>query len=109
MTKDEILQKSRAQKEDEGVIYMQNKGYSFGIVGLSILFFALAIIYLFVGGHNLNVPFAMMCGYQGSENIGRFVAGREAKNLVWGIVLSILSLTFLAAYLFIDVLGVIVF
>ncbi len=109
MNRDEILKKSREQKEDEGVKFIANKGMSYGIIGLSVMFFAMAIIFMFVGGHNLNVPFAMMTAYQGAENIGRYSAGGGKQTLFWGIVLTVLAVVFLLAYLLIDVLGVIVF
>ncbi len=109
MNKDEILERSRKQKEDEGIAFIENKGMSYGVIGMSVMFFSLAIIFIFVGGDNLSVPFAMMTAYQGAENIGKYSAGREKKDLVWGIILSITAVVFLMSYLLIDVLGVIVF
>ena len=33
MNRDEILQRSRAEKEDEGKTFLENRGRRFGVVG----------------------------------------------------------------------------
>lgn len=109
MNRDEILKKSRAQKEDEGTTFIENRGKTYGIIGLSAMFFMLAVIFIFVGGHNLNVPFSMMCAYQGAENIGKYSANKAKSNLIAGIIMSLTSMGFFMAYLLIDVLKVIVY
>ncbi len=107
MNRDEILKKSRAEKEDEGVKFIANKGMSYGVIGLSLAFFAFAAIYIFAGGNNLNVPFSMICAYQGAENIGKYTANKRKLNLVWGVILSAAAIALLTAYLLFDVMGVI--
>ena len=109
MNRDEILKKSREQKEDEGTTFIENRGKTYGVIGLSTMFFMLAAIFIFVGGHNLNVPFSMMCAYQGAENIGKYSANKATSNLIWGIIMISTSILFLMAYLLIDVLKVIVY
>lgn len=106
MDRDEILTRSRQQKEDEGLMFIENQGKAYGVIGLTIMFFALAMVYVSVGGYNMNVPLSMMCAYQGAENFGKYSAGKGKTNLVWGIILSMAAVAFFMAYLLIDVLGV---
>ena len=49
MNKDEILRKSREQKEDEGVIHAENAGRRYGFIGLSITLAAYMILFAFGG------------------------------------------------------------
>ena len=109
MNKDEILKKSREQKEDEGVIHTENKCRVFGFMGLSIMMAILAIIFVFIGGANMNVPFSMWCAYLGAEGFGKYSTSKNKSQLIVGIITSLAAALFLGAYLFIDVLGVIVY
>ncbi len=43
MKKEEILEKSRAEKKDEGVEFALEKGRLYGVTGMTLLYFALLI------------------------------------------------------------------
>ena len=62
MNKDEILRKSREQKEDEGVIHAENAGRRYGFIGLSITLAAYMILFAF-GVGNFFIPMSFWCAF----------------------------------------------
>ena len=63
MNKDEILRKSREQKEDEGVIHAENAGRRYGFIGLSITLAAYMILFAFWGRKFLHSNEFLVCVY----------------------------------------------
>ena len=43
MNRDEILQRSRAEKEDEGNTFLENRGRRFGVVGFCTMYILLVV------------------------------------------------------------------
>ena len=43
MNRDEILQRSRAEKEDEGNTFLENRGRRFGVVGFCAMYILLVV------------------------------------------------------------------
>ena len=97
MEKQEILEKSRQEKVDEGVTYAENKGRRYGEIGFSLLIAAF-IIYNWIKGLDCYLLFTLFWGYLAAEGLGKYQVRRERKFL-WGIVFgAIASLCFLLCY-----------
>ena len=47
MTKEEILERSRKEKKDEGTEYMMNRGRRYGVMAMSSMFIILAVFNLY--------------------------------------------------------------
>ncbi len=108
MNKDEILKRSREQKEDEGVIHQENIGRRYGFYGLSAMFSIYALIFIFIGG-NLTVPMSLWFAFSGAELLGKYRTYKRKQDLFGSIVLILVSIGFLLSYLLIDLLKVIVY
>ena len=88
MDKNEILEKSRQEKEDEGVTYAENEGRRYGEISFCLLIIAV-LVYDFAKGLDNYLPMSLLWAY---------LARRERKFL-WGIVFgAIASLCFLLCY-----------
>lgn len=104
MEKDEILKRSREQKEDEGVTFAQNKGRRYGIVGFGCVFIVIALFNLFKGQDNF-VPFAMFWAYAGAEALGQYSVTKKKSFLISTIAAAIAVVCFLACYI-LKILGI---
>ena len=103
MNKDEILEKSRAQKKDEGEEFAENKGRRAGVVAFCIIF----IIILFFNtatGQNNFAPYSMFWAYMAAEAYGKYRVTKEKKLLVTLVFAAIASVLFLACHV-IEVMG----
>ena len=49
MDRDEILRRSRAEKEDEGNTFLENKGRRWGVAGFCSLYILLVVFNLITG------------------------------------------------------------
>lgn len=105
MNKDEILRKSREQKEDEGMIHADNSGRRYGFIGLTIMFAAHVILVLFFGG-NFAVPMSLWCAFTGVECFGKYKANSRKSDLFCGFVLCFAAVVFFLSYLLWDLLKV---
>lgn len=101
MNKDEILKRSREQKEDEGVIYSDNTGRRYGFIGLNIMLSAYMILVVFFGG-NFAIPMSFWCAFTGAECLGKHKATGSKGELLGGIVLCVAAILFLLSYVLID-------
>ena len=58
MNRDEILQRSRAAKEDEGNTFLENRGRRFGVVGFCAMYILLVVFNFATGqsSYALHAP-----------------------------------------------------
>ena len=103
MDKGEILKKSREQKEDEGVVFADNKGRRFGVVAFSSVFVILMIFNLFTGQNNFAL-YSMFWAYVAAEAYGKHSVTKKKVYITTTVVAAIATLVFLACH-FINVLG----
>ena len=111
MEKQDILEKSRREKTDEGVTYAENAGRRYGMIAFCLLNSAVIlynlvkgldssamILYNLVKGLDSYLPLALFWGYLAAEGLGKYQARRERKYL-WVVVCgAIASLCFLLCY-----------
>lgn len=105
MNKDEILRKSREQKEDEGVMYVDNSGRIYGFIGLTIMFAAHVILVLFFDG-NFAIPMSLWCAFTGAECLGKYKANSRKSELFGGFILCFTAVMFFLSYLLRDLMKV---
>lgn len=100
MKKEEILERSRNEKRDEGKEFTFDSGRKFGAVGMLIIFSFLGFYNLY---HNLRETnyalLAMFFGYLGCESIGIYHITRKTKDFINIIVACLLSICFMILYL----------
>ena len=97
MDKNEILEKSRQEKEDEGVTYAENEGRRYGEISFCLLIIAV-LVYDFAKGLDNYLPMSLLWAYLAAQALGKYQARREHKYL-WVVVCgAIASLCFLLCY-----------
>ncbi len=106
MNKDAILQKSREQKEDEGIIFSDNIGRRYGFIGLNIMLSAYIFLVVFFGG-NFVIPMSFWCAFTGAECYGKYKATAQKTEFVGAFLLIFASVTFLLCYILTDLMKVI--
>ncbi|WP_324825364.1 DUF6442 family protein [Sinanaerobacter sp. ZZT-01] len=104
MDKNEILKKSREQKEDEGTIFVQNNGRRFGVIGFCSIFVIIMVFNLFTGVENF-VPFTMFWAYAAAESYGKYRTTKRGVEGITAVLASLASLGFLICHI-VDTLGV---
>lgn len=104
MDKDEILQKSREQKEDEGVVFADNNGRRFGVIGFCSVFIIIMLFNLFTGQNN-HVPFSMFWSYSSAEAYGKYRVTQKKVYMTTTILAAVASLCSLACHI-INTLGI---
>ncbi|MDO5783543.1 MAG: DUF6442 family protein [Eubacteriales bacterium] len=82
MKKEDILAKSRAEKQDEGVEYAANKGRNYGVKALCATFVVLVLLNSYLGQSNDSI-FTMFWMYCGFESVGKY---RASGNKVWLVI-----------------------
>ena len=98
MNREEILAKSRAEKQDEGVIYAGNKGRNYGVRALCAIFVVIAMVNAWNDQSNHEV-FAMFWMYSGFECIGKYKANGEIGWLIAGVLGAIAAIVFFVAHI----------
>lgn len=98
MDKEEILKRSREEKEDEGVIFAENKGRRFGIIGFSSVFIIIVFLNLFTGQDNF-VPFTLFWAYVAAEAYGKHSVTKKKVYFITAIAATVASICFLACYI----------
>ncbi|MEA4954533.1 MAG: DUF6442 family protein [Pseudoflavonifractor sp.] len=104
MEKEEILKKSREQKEDEGTVYADNKGRRYGVIAFCSVFIIIMAFNLFTGQNNF-VPYSMFFAYMSAEAYGKYRIAKEKALMVTTVLASIASVAFLACHVM-EVLGI---
>lgn len=94
MKKEEILEKSRESKEDEGTVYAENKGRRYGVAGFCVVFIIIMIFNIFTNQNNF-APYSMFFAYIAAEAYGRYRITKQKSlraTIILGAVASILFL-----------------
>lgn len=104
MDKEEILKKSREQKEDEGTVYADNKGRRYGVIGFCSVFIIIMLFNIFTKQNNF-VPYSMFFAYMSAEAYGKYRVTKAKILIVTTVLASIASVAFLACYV-LEVLGI---
>lgn len=100
MDKDEILEKSRAAKKDEGVEYAHSKGNSLGEKILAVVSLPMAIFSIVIGEYAIiwaigAMTFAHVLGQ--SLSIFRFT--KRKYHLAWIVLSIVMLIVFLVQFL----------
>ena len=97
MDRDEILRRSRAEKEDEGSTFLENKGRRWGIIGFCAMYILLVVFDLITGqsSHSLN---ALFWSYIALEAWGKYRISRRRAFLTTTVLSAVASLCFLACH-----------
>ena len=101
MDRDEILRRSRAEKEDEGNTFLENKGRRWGMVGFCVMAIVLLVFNLATGQNSYSV-LAMFWSYIALEAWAKYRVSRRHTFLTVAVLAAFSSLCFLACH----VLGV---
>ena len=97
MNKEEILKKSRDQKEDEGTIYADNNGRRYGVIAFSSIFIIITFFNLFTKQNNF-IPYCMFCAYMSAKAYGKYRATKAKAFMTTTILASFASVAFLICY-----------
>jgi len=90
MNKEEILEKSRKDYNDEGMIQAENKGREIGFIVFVIVFLIVALMNLFYGDNNDNYgPFAMFWAFLAAESYPKYKFTKRKSDLFTIILSSI--------------------
>lgn len=81
MNKEEILEKSRSEKEDEGVTYAANKGRRYGVAAMCLMMIVLLAFNWFQGQNNYAI-LAILWAYLGLEAYGTYKVTNGKGRLV---------------------------
>ena len=84
MEKQDILEKSRREKTDEGVAYAENEGRRYGEISFCLLIIAV-LVYDFAKGLDNYLPMSLLWAYLAAQALGKYQARRE-RRFLWGIV-----------------------
>lgn len=98
MNKDEILKKSRAEKDDEGTIYVNNNGHRYGVIGFCSVFIIIILFNIFTKQNNF-VPFSMFWAYASAEAYGKYKITKTKTLMLTAILAAIAAVLFLACYI----------
>ena len=101
MDRDEILRRSRAEKEDEGDTFLANKGRRWGMVGFCAMAIVLLVFNLTTGQNSYSV-LVMFWSYIALEAWAKYRVSRRHTFLTVAVLAAFSSLCFLACH----VLGV---
>ena len=101
MDRDEILRRSRAEKEDEGNTFLENKGRRWGMVGFCAMTIVRLVFNLATGQNSYSV-LAMFWSYIALEAWAKYRVSRRHTFLTVAVLAAFSSLCFLACH----VLGV---
>ena len=89
MKKEEILEKSRAEKKDEGVEFALEKGRLYGITGMTLLYLALLVFNRIYEQNNSSL----------FEMFGRYRVRKNKNSLAVGIVSILMAAGFLVSHI----------
>ncbi|MBZ9623171.1 DUF6442 family protein [Clostridium sp. FP2] len=98
MNKEEILSKSREEKNDEGIKYLEDKGRKFGEIGFSAIIIFL-VIYNLIKGLNSYSVFSIFWAYLALKYYGKYKILKEKEYLIGMIAGTIASLGSLFNYI----------
>lgn len=76
MDRDEILRRSRAEKEDEGNTFLENRGRRWGVIGFCAMTIVLLVFNLAAGQNSYSI-LAMFWSYASLEAWAKYRASRR--------------------------------
>ena len=97
MDREEILRRSRAEKEDEGNTFLENKGCRWGMVGFCAMTIVLLVFNLAAGQNSCSV-LAMFWSYIALEAWAKYRVSRRHTFLTVAVLAAFSSLCFLACH-----------
>lgn len=98
MDKEEILKKSREQKEDEGIVFADNKGRRYGEIGFCSIFIII-MLFNFFNKQNNFIPFSMFWAYISAETFGKYRITKKKALMVTTVFAAIASVAFLICHM----------
>ena len=99
MNKEEILAKSRQEKEDEGVVYAFNKGHRYGVAGMNLMMCVLLLFNLWQAQDN-SANLALLCAYNGFNLLGNYRVLKKRSQLVIALLCLLAGALACAAYFY---------
>ena len=72
MEKQDILEKSRQEKTDEGVTYAENEGRRYGEISFCLLIIAV-LVYDFTKGLDNYLPMSLLWAYLAAQALGKYI------------------------------------
>lgn len=97
MNREEILQKSRDAKQDEGFVQAENQGRRMGIVAF-VCVFIFIFIFSFINGQNTYAPLSMFWAFVAAEAYPKFRFTSNRAYLLTTICASLLTLCYFVCY-----------
>ena len=79
MEKQDILEKSRREKTDEGVAYAENEGRRYGEISFCLLIIAV-LVYDFAKGLDNYLPMSLLWAYLAAQALGKYQARGSADS-----------------------------
>jgi len=99
MKREEVLERSRKDKTDEGKEFVFNKGRKTGFIGMLILFCILAVFNLYNNRQETNFALlSMMFGYLSCESFGTYNITKRKVDLFKIIIGFVVCIYFLSKY-----------
>lgn len=101
MNKEEILQKSRAEKKDEGEIHARRTGTAWGFAAMTVMYLAVTLATLLCGGraYTLAPIHAIYFTSCGAQLIGYAKTSSQKVFIVFGSILVFAGIGFLILYM----------
>ena len=97
MDREEILRRSRAEREDEGDTFLENRGRRWGVIGFCVMTIALLAFNLAAGQNSCSV-LAMFWGYGSLEAWAKYRASRRRVFLITAALAAFSATAFLACH-----------
>lgn len=98
MNKEEILNKSRNSKEDEGVEFIEKKGFTLGFGVFMIITVLIVVFNEIIGLESFDI-FALLAGFASAESITKYRFTHKKKYAVGTIFNVILCVSCFIAYI----------
>ncbi|WNS42327.1 DUF6442 family protein [Paenibacillus sp. MMS20-IR301] len=100
MNKEEILERSRGEKRDEGKEFVSHSGRKTGVMAMVILFVILAVFSLYNNRQETTYALiTMFFGYLGSESFGMYKLTHAKTDLLKTVIGCIVCIVFLVLYI----------
>lgn len=98
MNKEDVLKKSREEKEDEGTVYAENKGRRYGAIAFCS-FFIVILLFNLSTGQSIHMPMSMFWIYVSAEACGKYSASKSKALLTTTVAGAIAAIGFLVCYI----------
>ena len=97
MTREEILEKSRMEKSDEGMREAENRGRKIGITAFCLMEIVIILFNFFTGQSNY-VPFAIFWAFSGTESYSKYRFTGQRTFLLITILGGVASVLFFVCH-----------